>query len=156
MVPRVFRCRPNTGPPPHTNRPGEWLFSLGLAEPSAPTWVDARLSIVNRSPLPPKHPTSGKHRNVASLPIKTTSSQLSPGEPISEVVVSLDEILFESGESTYIVYKTHSPVSPHFSFPNIQTDVTGRFILYCPTNHRHNVKHAASRALLQPLMPQTL
>jgi hypothetical protein len=26
---------------------GEWLVSLGLAEPSSPTWVDARLFIVD-------------------------------------------------------------------------------------------------------------
>jgi hypothetical protein len=109
---------PNTGPPLGTSRAGEWLISLGLAEPSAPTWVDARLSIVDRSappsppstldpssvayrmtqraglPLPPKHPASGKHRNAASLPIKTTSAQLSPAGPIREVVVSLDKSLF--------------------------------------------------------------
>ena len=109
---------PNTGPPLGTTCAGEWLVSLGLAEPSSPTWVDARLSIVDRSfpstppsmldpssvayrmtqraglPLPPKHLTSGKHRNAASLPIKTTGSQLSPGGLIREVVVSLDKILF--------------------------------------------------------------
>ncbi len=45
-------------------------------------------------PLPPKHPTFGKHRNAASLPIKTTSSQLYPGGPTREVVVSLDKFLF--------------------------------------------------------------
>jgi hypothetical protein len=109
---------PNTGPPLGTSRAGEWLVSLGLAEPSSPTWVDARLCIVDRSPppsppstldpssvayrmtqraglpLPPKHPTSGKQRNAASLPIKTNSSQLSPGGPTREVVVSLDKFLF--------------------------------------------------------------
>ena len=109
---------PNTGPAHYTSRAGEWLFSLGLAEPSSPTWVDAHLSIVDRNPppsplstldpssvayrmtqraglpLPPKHPTSGKQRNAASLPIRTTSAQLSPGGPVREVVVSLDKILF--------------------------------------------------------------
>jgi len=103
----------NTGPPA-----GEWLVSLGLVEPSSPTWVDARLCIVDRSPpssppstldpssaayrmtqraglpLPPKHPTSGKHRNTVSLPIKTTNFQLSPGGPTREVIVSLDKVLF--------------------------------------------------------------
>jgi hypothetical protein len=109
---------PNTGPPLGTSRAGEWLVSLGLAEPSSPTWVDARLCIVDRSPppsppstldpssvayrmtqraglpLPPKHPASGKHRNVASLPIKTTGCELSPSGPTREVVVSLDKFLF--------------------------------------------------------------
>ena len=111
---------PNTGPPLCTSRAGEWLVLLGLAEPSSPTWVDARLSIVDRSlppppsppstlgpssvahrmtqraglPLPPEHPASGKHRNAPSLPIKTTSSQLSPGGPTSQIVVSLDKFLF--------------------------------------------------------------
>jgi hypothetical protein len=109
---------PNTGPPLGTSRAGEWLVSLGLAAPSSPTWVDARLCIVDRSPppsppstldpssvayrmmqrvglpLPPKHPTSGKHRNVASLPIKTTGCELSPSGPTREVVVSLDKFLF--------------------------------------------------------------
>jgi hypothetical protein len=32
-------------------------------------------------PLLPEHPASGNHRNAASFPIKTTSSQLSPGGP---------------------------------------------------------------------------
>ena len=111
---------PNTGPPLGTSRAGEWLVSLGLAEPSSPAWVDARLCIVDRSPplsppstldpssaayrmtqraglpLPPKHPAAGKQRNTASLPIKTTSSQLSPSGPTREVVVSLDKFLFGS------------------------------------------------------------
>ncbi len=111
---------PNTGPHLCTSRAGEWIVSLGLVEPSSPTWVDARLSIVDQSPppppsppstlhassvayrvtqhaglpLPPKHPASGKHRNTASLPIKTTSSQLAPSGPTREVVVSLDKFLF--------------------------------------------------------------
>jgi len=106
---------PNTEPPPHTSRAGEWLFSLGLAEPSSPTWVDAHLCIGDRSPpprppsmlnpspvayrraglpLPLRHPMSDKQRTVASFSIKTTSAELSPGGPIREVVVSLNKILF--------------------------------------------------------------
>ncbi|KAI0000418.1 hypothetical protein BJV77DRAFT_1063835 [Russula vinacea] len=105
----------NTGPPLGTSRAGEWLVSLGLGENSSPTWVDGRLSIVDRSPpppstldppsvaqrvthlglpLPPKHPHSGKQRNAASLPIKTTNYQISPGAPTREIVVSLDKFLF--------------------------------------------------------------
>jgi hypothetical protein len=56
-------------------------------------------------PLPPKHPMSGKHRNApASLPIKTTSSQISPGGPTSQVVVSLDKFLFGATLQNEYVY----------------------------------------------------
>ena len=75
----------NTGPPLGTSRAGEWLVSLGLGENRSPTWVDGRLSIVDRSlppsstldppsvaqrvthlglPLPPKHPHSCKQRHL--------------------------------------------------------------------------------------------
>ena len=108
----------NSEPSICTSRAGEWLVSLGLVDPSPPTWVDARLSIVDRSlppsqpptlnpsaaayqmtlraglPPPPKHPATGKQRDAASFPIKTTGSQLSPGGPTREIVVSLDEYLF--------------------------------------------------------------
>ena len=105
----------NTGPSQCTSRAGEWLVSLGLGENSSPTWVDARLSIVDRSPpphppstqdhpsaahrahvglpSPPKHPHSGKHHN-ASLHIKTSNYQISPNGPAPEIVVSLDKFLF--------------------------------------------------------------
>ena len=103
----------DTGPPQRTSRAGEWLVSLGLEEYSSPTWVDARLSIVDRSPppcppstygqslaahrlslpLPPKHPHSYEHRN-ASLHIKTSDDQISYGGPVREIVVSLDKFWF--------------------------------------------------------------
>ena len=44
-------------------------------------------------PLPPMHPHSGKHRPVASLPIKTGNYQISPSGPMREVVVSLEKFL---------------------------------------------------------------
>jgi hypothetical protein len=40
------------------------------------------------------HLNSGKLRNPASLPIKTSNYQLAPGGPTREVVVSLDKLLF--------------------------------------------------------------
>jgi hypothetical protein len=103
----------NTGPPQCTSRAGEWLVSLGLEEYSSPTWVDARLSIVDRSPpsrplsthdqssaahrislpVPPKHPHIGKNRN-ASLQIRTSNYQISHNGPAREIVVSLDKFLF--------------------------------------------------------------
>ena len=85
---------PNAGPPLCTSRAGEWLVSFGLEENSSPTSVDGHLCAVDRSPPPPKQPTSGKYHNVASLPIKTTGSQLSPDGPTCEDVVSLDKLLF--------------------------------------------------------------
>jgi len=39
------------------------------------------------------HPHSGKHRPVASLPIKTGNYQISPSGPMREVVVSLEKFL---------------------------------------------------------------
>jgi hypothetical protein len=47
-------------------------------------------------PLPPKHPHSGKQHNAASLPIKTTNYQVSPGGPAHKIVVSLDKVLFRA------------------------------------------------------------
>jgi len=96
---------------PHLQgRTGDWLVSLGLGEYSSPAWVDARLSIVDGSPpMPldsssvasriascglPMHPTSGKHRPPASLPIRTGSYQITPGGTNREIVVSLDKYLF--------------------------------------------------------------
>jgi hypothetical protein len=97
-------------------RAGEWLVSLGLGEYSSPTWVDARLSIVDHHaipstpagtdtsyrmalrglPLPPKHPLQGlpgKSRPAMSLPIRTSNFQISPGGPMREVVVSLEKFM---------------------------------------------------------------
>ena len=97
-------------------RAGEWLVSLGLGEFSSPTWVDARLSIVDHHtspptpagtdtssrmalrglPLPPKHPLQGlpgKNRPAMSLPIRTSNFQISPGGPMREVVVSLEKFM---------------------------------------------------------------
>ena len=53
----------------------------------------AQLIALRGIPLPPKHPQYGKHRPVASLPIKTGNYQISPGGPMREVVVSLDKFL---------------------------------------------------------------
>jgi len=102
-------------PHPHPGPAGEWLVALGLSEPSSATWVDARLSIVDRSlppppsapdppqttprvalrglPLPPKYPT-GKQRPTVSLPIKTGTHQVSPNGPVREIVVSLENVAF--------------------------------------------------------------
>jgi hypothetical protein len=99
-----------------TGRAGEWVVSLGLGDYSSPTWVDARLTIVDRTspptppatttwdpssrmsfrglPLPPKHPHTSKPRSAPSFPIKTGSYQIAPGGPMREVVVSLDKFLF--------------------------------------------------------------
>jgi hypothetical protein len=99
-----------------TARAGEWLVSLGLGDYSSPTWVDARLSIVDHHtspstpaatdtpsrmtlrglPLPPKHPLQalpGKGRLAMSLPIRTSNFQISPGGPMREVVVSLEKFM---------------------------------------------------------------
>src|SRR6266702_646727 len=101
-------------PHPHPGCVGEWLVSLSLSEPSSAAWVDARLSIVDRSlppppsapdppqttprlrglPLPPKHPNHGKQRPTVSLPIKTGTHQISPSGPLREIVVSLEKFAF--------------------------------------------------------------
>lgn len=100
-------------PHPHPGRVGDWLVSLGLSEPSSAAWVDACLSIVDRSlppppsapdppqttprvtlrglPLPPKHPGHGKQRPTVSLPIKTKAHQISPNGPLREIVISLEK-----------------------------------------------------------------
>ncbi|KAI9461251.1 hypothetical protein BJY52DRAFT_218228 [Lactarius psammicola] len=113
---------------PHLNpgHVGEWLISLSLSEPSSPAWVDARLSIVDRSlppppsapdppqttprlrglPLPPKHPNQGKQRPTVSLPIKTGIHQISPNGPLREIVVSLEKFTFgttlQNDASSYV------------------------------------------------------
>jgi hypothetical protein len=112
----------------HPGRDGEWLVSLGLSEPSSAAWVDACLSIVDRSlppppsapdppqttprvalrglPLPPKHPNHGKHRPTVSLPIKTGTHQISPNGPLREIVVSLEKFAFgtalQNDASSYV------------------------------------------------------
>ncbi|KAI0253321.1 hypothetical protein BJV78DRAFT_1349886 [Lactifluus subvellereus] len=109
----------SVAPHSHTGHPGEWLVALGLGEHSSPSWVDARLSIIDRAPpssppatpdpqsaahwsttlrgrpQPPKHPESGKQRPLVTIPIKTDSHQISPTGPTREVVVSLEK--FSSG-----------------------------------------------------------
>ncbi|KAI0302517.1 hypothetical protein BC826DRAFT_965857 [Russula brevipes] len=112
-----------------TGRAGEWVVSLGLGDYSSPAWVDARFTIVDRTsppttppaaatwdpsarlsfrglPLPPKHPHTGKPRSTPSFPIKTGSSQIAPGGPMREVVVSLDKFLFgvtlQNDASSYV------------------------------------------------------
>jgi hypothetical protein len=105
----------SVAPNSHPGRLGEWLIALGLDDHSPATWVDARLSIMGQSPpsspppstpdpqasarkattlsrpQPPKKiPNSGKQRPLISVPIRTSSFQISPSGS-RELVVSLEK-----------------------------------------------------------------
>ncbi|KAI0048624.1 hypothetical protein FA95DRAFT_1025406 [Auriscalpium vulgare] len=85
------------------HRAGAWLVTLGLADHSPPTWVDAKLiiedksttyepprashspgsSLAHRMGVPPRHPATSKDKPLPSvtLPLKSGSREVAPAQP---------------------------------------------------------------------------